>query len=181
MDDNSYVAQHQDAVFLTGEVTGQMYNEFIPAIHAAVAAAGNRAITVYINSGGGSIIEAFAIISLLQLVCPRGFNTHAIGWVGSAATLISMSGNVRYSAPTTEFVLHELWIDTSGRHGEAKARRKFHDDVMARLVEHYGHHSRMSRNQILKALTSEYWLNANEALHLGLIDEIAPAYKVTKP
>jgi ATP-dependent Clp protease protease subunit len=132
-------------------------------------------IRIYINSPGGGVYAALAIIDTINsLGCD--VQTVAVGFAASAASLILCSGTPgkRFAMPNARIMLHEPWGGFQGRsiHMEDHAneiksmRKKLHDIY------------KNSSNKKLKDSELEYYLNretffdSETAQKLGLIDEI---------
>jgi ATP-dependent Clp protease protease subunit len=80
----------------------------------------SKPITVKINSPGGNVYDALAIVGRLKRSkCP--IITEGYGAVMSAATLILASGNTRRISKLAWFLHHETDYEASGKHSEHKA------------------------------------------------------------
>jgi ATP-dependent Clp protease protease subunit len=77
--------------FLTGEITEENVNECIKWIVYENLDAKEKILTLYVNSTGGDLYQAFALIDIMQS-SKHSVRTIAIGSVMSAAFLIFTSG-----------------------------------------------------------------------------------------
>ena len=64
-----------------------------------------QTINIYINSDGGSVLDAFALVDII-LHSKIPINTYAVGLCCSAATLIYLAGHKRYAYKHTTFIFH---------------------------------------------------------------------------
>lgn len=64
-----------------------------------------QVINIYINSEGGSVLDAFALVDII-LHSKISVNTYAVGLCCSASTLIYLAGRKRYAYKHTTFIFH---------------------------------------------------------------------------
>ena len=136
--------------------------------------AGIRSLTLEICSPGGDVLEAFAIYNYLNsLGIP--VTAEVTGWAASAASYIIMAAD-RIKVHANSFILiHEPSVCAFGdRHDHRKAASVL-DSIFRSLVDAYMTHAEASREEIEDLVTAETWLTADEAVRLGLADEILDA------
>ena len=68
-------------------------------------------INIHIQSGGGSLMNAFYIVDLIQNINSK-VNTYVDGYSASAASLMNVVGNKRYMTKNSMMLIHQL---SSGR------------------------------------------------------------------
>lgn len=137
-------------------------------------------ITIYINSGGGSVGAGLAIIEMMKRVkrdCKVKVNTAVLGYAYSMGAIILQAGDKRSMGPMSTLMLHGgQWVLA----GEDKA---IFEDYQ-KLADHYkdmiGHLFAERTGRKTGAWWTEFiysgrerFLTATECLELGLIDEIA--------
>lgn len=132
-------------------------------------AAGND-VDVFINSGGGDVFAGSEIYSALRAY-PGKVNIHIVGVAASAASVIACAGHSDIS-PTAMMMIHNV---SSGARGdyhamdkESEVLQKANRAVCAAYIAKCG----ISEQEALKMMDRESWLTANEAVELGLVDEI---------
>ena len=64
-------------------------------------------ITFYINTNGGDVLHAFALIAAMKH-CPAPIHTLGLGRVFSAGLLIYVAGAKRFAYPNTLFMAHDF-------------------------------------------------------------------------
>ena len=136
--------------------------------------AGIRSLILEICSPGGDVLEAFAIYNYLNnLGIP--VTAEVTGWAASAASYIIMAAD-RIKVHSNSFILiHEPSVCVCGdRHDHRKAASVL-DPIFRSLVDAYMTHAEASREEIEDLVTAETWLTADDAVRLGLADEILDA------
>lgn len=132
-----------------------------------------RALDVYINSGGGSVFTALAILSQLKRH-DASVNLHIDGLAASAATIPAMTGYVVMPVNAMMYIHNPLtWAV-----GYASDMRKTADDldrIREAIISAYQEKTRLDREKIIELMDGETWLTAEEAVELGFADEVAPA------
>ena len=135
-------------------------------------------INVEINSPGGDLFDAVAIVAQLQRH-PARVVAHVDGVAASAASVIAMAGDEIRMAEGAFIMIHEA---SSFIYGDAQAHRETADwlaqlnDSMADL---YARRSRMSRAEALDAMRVETWYSATQAHEVGFVDAIVEGKSAT--
>ena len=138
-------------------------------------------LTVRICSPGGSLSEGLAICALFR---DHG-NVHAYiqGMTASAATVLAMGAKKVSMSSESVILVHNasymlLEWEQANKERLAEKQEEYEtlrrdlstlDGVMARL---YAKRSGRSEEEMSSLMTDERWLSAEEALSLGLVDEI---------
>ena len=106
-------------ISLTGEVDEFMY-DILDFGMTEMESSSKKAITIKINSPGGSTYQAMAIVGRIR-ECTCQTITKGYGHVMSAATLILACGKKRKMSSYAFTMWHEASYDLSGRHSQIKA------------------------------------------------------------
>lgn len=137
------------------------------------------AITVRINSYGGSVTDGLAIYNALKR--HRATITVSIdGIAASIASLIAMAGDTVQMADNAQLMIHAPW---GGAYGNATQMREY-ADLLDRWAESmagsYAAKSGKTREDVLAWLTdsADHWFSADEALAEGLVDEVVDAIPI---
>lgn len=132
-------------------------------------------LTVFINSGGGSVTDGWAIIDVME-TSKIDISTVALGCIASMAVLIFVAGakGKRIMTEKTAVMTHQFSTAFYGKQHELIAARKFHDTLEQQFIEHFLRHTKMTEKQIRDVLLrpSDTWLTAEECLKYGICDEI---------
>lgn len=130
-------------------------------------------ITIKINSCGGSIYDAWAIVSRIKK-SPCVIKTEAYGAVMSAATMIFAAGAERSVSKYCEFMFHQSSMGVEGSlatlQNVLRSLSKEEDMYCKFLAEH----SKKSSNFWRKLLHSkkDVFLTAEQVIKLGIAKEI---------
>lgn len=130
-----------------------------------------RDVTLHVNSAGGDVFAALAIYNALKSY--QGNVTVSIdGLAASAASLIAMGGSRVTMASNALMMIH---LPSAGLAGyfDTKDLSKLQEQLAAveqSLIAVYS--TRISEADARRMMQAETWLSAQEALDIGLIDEI---------
>lgn len=135
----------------------------------------NQSVTILVNSPGGDVYDGFGIVDLME--CSKvKIQTVGIGQVVSMASLIFTAGSkgLRVMSRNSFIMTHQFYSYFEGKYHELVAQRDHDDALQERFVQHFLKHSKMTEKQIKSVLLakSDYWIDAKEALKLGLCDKI---------
>ncbi|GLI10709.1 ATP-dependent Clp protease proteolytic subunit [Paenibacillus tyrfis] len=160
-------------VFLTGPVTDEAANAIIAQLLFLDAADPDKEIKLYINSPGGSIAAGLAIYDAMRLVKPD-VSTLCIGLAASMGAFLLSGGTKgkRYALPNSEVMIHQPLGGAQGQASDIEigARRilKLRDKLNGLLAAHTG----QPLDTVERDTDRDYFMNAQEALAYGIIDEI---------
>lgn len=128
-------------------------------------------VTVEINSDGGAIADGVAIYNVLR-TWSGTVDVEVVGWALSAATVVAMAGRRIRAHDTSLFMVHAPWLSTSGNASQLRETADVLDQVAQTMRVAYGR-TKQSASVIDGWLDgADHWFLAEEALALGLIDEV---------
>ena len=162
--------------FLTGEITAENVQECIKWIVYENLEVKEKILTLYVNSTGGDLYQAFALIDIMQS-SKHSVRTIAIGSIMSAAFLIFTSGTKgeRYLAANTGIMCHQF----AGGGGDAKfhdlkAEMKENELLNQKMVNILKEATGLTPSRIKSKLlpASDVYMSAQEALDLGIADQL---------
>lgn len=134
-----------------------------------------KVLTLYINSTGGDLYQAFGLIDVMK-ASPHVVRCIGIGAVMSAAFLIFASGDQgqRYAAKNTSFMCHQFSESMDNKYHDLKATMKENDLCNDRMVSILKEATGLAPSVIKKKLlpASDVYLSAQEVLDLGIADHI---------
>ena len=136
-------------------------------------------LQIVINSGGGDLQAAFALIDTMKgSAIP--VRTVGLGCVGSAAVLIFISGEIGYRVltPNTSILSHQYSWGTYGKEHELIATTREYELTTERMLKHYKKCTGLTEKKIREHLLppQDILLSATEAKKLGLCDSIKTVY-----
>jgi ATP-dependent Clp protease protease subunit len=132
-------------------------------------------LTLIINSPGGEVNSAFAIIDAMEgSAIP--VHTIGLGMIGSCGFLTFIAGakGHRILTPNTSILSHQWSWGDRGKAHELFATVREYELTQQRMMNHYMKHTGMTKAQIDEKLlpAHDVWLSAEEALDLGVCDQI---------
>lgn len=152
----------------TGDgVTAKSFQKEISAIKASQ-------IDLHINSPGGSVFDGITIYNLIKQH-PATVTTYIDGIAASIASVIALAGDRVVMAENAIYMVHS---PSGGVYGKASDMRAFADvldKINGTMVGTYAGKTGKSDDEISAMLDAETWMDADEALEAGFIDEISGA------
>ena len=97
---------------------------------------------------------------------------HVVGFCASAASVVAMAGYSDMS-PTAQLMVHNVSMWESGDYHVHDKASEILQTANRAIASAYVEKSGMSMDEALKMMDKETWLTAEEAVDLGLINEIA--------
>ena len=144
----------------------------------ALAPAGVDELTVHINSGGGSVLEGFAIHDALKNTGHK-VNTSVEGLCGSIATIVAQSnsnGGKRTMNKNSEYFIHNpYWTPDSPTPMEASDLTALATSLQeneTRIAEFYSSVTGKEVSFIKDKMASTTSFSSQEAKDFGFVDEI---------
>lgn len=136
-----------------------------------------EAITLIINSPGGSVHSAFHLIDAMMM-SSIPVNTMGHGLVASCGVLTIMAGKKRMVTHNTSVMSHQFAWGSQGKEHELYAKVKEFEMASSRMEEHYRKFTKKSVKYIRKHLlhATDEWLTPEECLKHGLVDEVINTY-----
>lgn len=131
-------------------------------------------ITVSINSLGGDVTEGMGIYSALSSFRGRVV-VEIAGVAASMASAVAMAGNRIRIVANGLLMLHNPWMSSNGDAAGLRKASEMLDKFGASLVSMYAKRTGLSDARIDELMNAETWLTADEALHMGFVDEIVEA------
>lgn len=160
-------------IFLAGPITERTASLAIMRLLYLQSIKKDQMINLYINSPGGLVDQTMAIYDTMQFLgCDVA--TYCIGQASSGAAIIlaaGMKGN-RFALPNAKVMLHQPY---GGITGQAEDIRIQAEEVLrdkALLNKILAKHTGQDPEKIAAEIERDRYMNAQEALEYGLVDEI---------
>lgn len=164
-------------IFLEGEITAEYANCIVKQL-MCLAAESKEPISVYINSGGGSVNAGLMLYDVIQSM-DVPVNIYVTGMAASMAAVLACGGQKgrRFILPHSQCMIHEPLIE-KGVGGSTTTIRNISESLLKTreltnglLAKHTGR----SMEEIEKACSYDHYLDADEAVEFGLVDAVVNA------
>lgn len=143
----------------------------VRALHILVSKDSTKPIELHMDSPGGDIYSMLRLCDeIINCPCPVKFIGG--GMVMSAATWVMAVCDERYLQPNTTVLIHNGWDGTEGSHNEVLIQTAEFKRLRDVLHSIYTNNSNMPKTFWEKACKQDLYLSAEEAISLGLADQI---------
>ena len=160
-------------IFLGTPIMDQVANNVIAQLLYLDREDPERDISVYINTPGGVISSGLAIYDTIRLVRPD-ISTICVGMAASMGTVLLCAGTKgkRYALPNSTIHMHQPMGGAQGQASDieihAREILRMQDKIRQIISDHTG----QSYEKIARDTDRDYFLNSEQALEYGLIDEV---------
>nr|XP_036582716.1 ATP-dependent clp protease proteolytic subunit [Colletotrichum truncatum]KAF6791507.1 ATP-dependent clp protease proteolytic subunit [Colletotrichum truncatum] len=140
----------------------------------------DKAITMYINSPGGSVSSGLAIYDTMSYI-KSPVSTVCLGAASSMAALLLTGGEAgkRYALPHSSVMIHQPLGGTQGQASDIliyanqiQRIRKQINEIMKRHINKSFGHEKYNLEEVNDMMERDKYLTAEEAKEIGVIDEI---------
>lgn len=172
-----YGVNVDDSVFyLTGEIDEHSGHEFIARARTVLLNRpedkADEPLNVLLDSHGGDAYSMFAIIDFMNSL-PVPVNITARGRAMSAgAMLLAAATGTRAAGKSTAIMVHEGFTMQSGKASDIKAASKHMARIETMCNDMLEQKTKYDAEWWQENTKTDYYMSAEEALELGLIDEI---------
>ena len=139
------------------------------------------AISMYINSPGGSVTAGMAIYDTMQfLKCDVA--TYCVGQAASMGAVLMAAGAAkkRYALPNARIMIHQPWGGVQGQAADISIQAKEILRLRDSLNGILAHHTGKTLDAIENDTDRDYFMSAEEAMKYGLVDEVIKSRKISK-
>ena len=161
-------------ILLEGEVHDQMANLIVAQL-LFLESEGEKDISMYINSPGGSVTAGMAIYDCMQFIKPD-IHTIVMGQACSMGSLLAQAGSKdkRFMLPNARHMIHQ---PSGGARGQATDMQIQVNEILEmkkNLTEIYVKHNSAGKTfeQLTQDMERDNFMSAKQALDYGLIDKI---------
>lgn len=144
------------------------------ALVEALTAAGAKDVALHINSPGGDVFEARAMVSAVRAHQAKGHSVTAYidGLAASAATYLALSGDQVHMAEGGMFMVHNSWTLAWGNKTELRATANLLEKIDGTITADYARKTGATAEQISAWMEAETWFTAAEAKAAGFVDSV---------
>ncbi|MEI8339438.1 MAG: ATP-dependent Clp endopeptidase proteolytic subunit ClpP [bacterium] len=163
----------ENIIFLGGPIDDDTANLIIAQLLFLQSEDPKKDISLYINSPGGSVSAALAILDTMNFI-KNDVSTVCIGLAASAGALLLSAGKKgkRYSLPNSEIMIHQPLGGAQGQASDIEITAKQILKIRAKLNKILSDNTGQTLARIEKDADRDYYMSADEAKKYGLIDKV---------
>lgn len=128
-------------------------------------------IELYISSDGGEVFSAFSAVDRIKN-SRVPVHSYVEGIAASAATLLSVVAHKRFIRQNSFMLVHQVSSGLWGNFAQFKDEMQNLDLLMKFIKTIYLTHTKFTEEELDKLLNHDIYLNAEQCLEKGLVDEI---------
>lgn len=161
---------HNRQIFLYGFIDNEKAQDINTKLNA-LNAYQEAPIVLWINSGGGYITDGFSIIDTLSGITSPVM-TIIVGHACSMAGIISICGDKRLMTKNSCWMAHDMAFGVEDYYTKIKDRMKWSAELQQRVCKILREKTKISEEDIQKAINGELWFDAKQALEKNVVDNI---------
>jgi ATP-dependent Clp protease protease subunit len=160
-------------IMLDGEVTQHSASLICAQLLFLESENPDKAISLYINSPGGSVTAGMAIYDTMQYIKPA-IHTIVMGQAASMGSLLAMSGTAghRFILPNARHMIHQPLGGASGQATDVEIQARELLRWKKVLTEIYVKHTHKTYDQLSRDMERDFFMTADEAVSYGLADKV---------
>jgi len=132
-------------------------------------------INILLNSPGGDVIETLGLIDYMKSQEEQGIKFNIIvrgAAMSAAALLLTCATGVRAASKHSKIMVHQLSTIVVGKLSDVKSNAKFSEELEHECNQLMANNSKMDKAYWENISSSDYFMSAEKALELGIIDKI---------
>jgi ATP-dependent Clp protease protease subunit len=133
----------------------------------------DKAISLYINSPGGSVTAGMAIYDTMNFIKPK-IHTIVMGQAASMGSLLATAGDKgnRYILPNARHMIHQPLGGASGQATDVEIQARELLRWKTVLTDIYVKHTGKSHEQLRADMERDNFMTAPDAVEYGLADKV---------
>lgn len=130
-------------------------------------------ISIYINSGGGSVYAGYGIYDTMQFI-GSDVSTICTGMAASMAAVLLVTGaeNKRFALSHSRVMIHQPLGGVQGQASDIEITAREIAKVKQELYAIISKHSGKPIEQVALDSDRDFWMTASEAKEYGMVDDI---------
>ena len=163
-------------VFAVGPVEDYMANVIVAQLLFLESENPDKDIALYINSPGGHVTAGMAIYDTMQFIKPN-VSTICIGQAASMGAVLLAGGakGKRFALPHSRVMIHQPLGGMQGQAVDMEIHAREILYIRDRLNQILAHHSGQPVEKIKNDTDRDNFMNAEDAVRYGLIDQVLTA------
>ena len=163
----------ENIIFLGGHIDDDTANIVIAQLLFLQSENPKKDINLYINSPGGSVTAALAILDTMNYI-KNDVSTVCVGLAASAGALLLSAGKKgkRFALPNAEIMIHQPLGGAQGQATDIEITARQIIKIRAKLNEILSKNTGQTISKIEKDVDRDYYMSTEEAKKYGVIDKI---------
>jgi ATP-dependent Clp protease protease subunit len=168
-------------IFLGMPINDQVANVVVAQLLFLDREDPKKEISLYINCPGGEIYPGLAIYDTMQQV-QAPISTIAVGWTASLGTVLLAAGTKgrRYALPHATIHMHPAGGGARGYAPDVEIQARELLRMQDLLKDLLSRHTGQSVGRITKDFDRDYFMDAQEAIEYGIVDDVLKPRKVVE-
>jgi ATP-dependent Clp protease protease subunit len=130
-----------------------------------------KPIKVFIDSPGGDVIVLWTVIKAIEISKTPVYTINYCTAYSAAGDLLA-AGHKRYALPGTTVMIHSGSCMYGGTIEQAESMKKYFDKLGKKVTDYFLDHTKVNPKTFKKKAPSDWYMDEDEALENGIIDEI---------
>jgi len=166
-------------IFIVGPIEDQMANLVVAQLLFLESENPDKDINLYINSPGGSVSAGLAIYDTMQFIRCE-VSTMCVGQAASMGAILLAAGapEKRFCLPHSRVMIHQPLGGYQGQATDIDIHAREILKVRTQLNEIFAEHTGQSVDQIAKDTERDNFMDPQQAMDYGLIDQVFETRKV---
>ena len=160
-------------IFIGDAITAQTASLVVAQLLFLEGQDPKKDINMYIHSPGGSVSAGLAIYDTMEFIKPD-ISTFCMGSAASMASVLLAAGarGKRSILPHARVMIHQPSGGTRGMSSDIQIEAREILKIRKQMDKILAYHTGQSEKKINKDSDRNFWMNADEALEYGLVDNI---------
>jgi ATP-dependent Clp protease protease subunit len=165
-------------IFLGSEIDEQTSNILVAQLLFLDSQDSTKDISIYINSPGGSVYDAFAIYDTMQYI-KSDVQTIVVGMAASAAAFLLSSGTKgkRFALPNSKIMIHQPSSGTRGKVTDMEIVLEESLKLKKQLEQIIADNTGQKVAKVHQDMERDYYMTSTEAKDYGLVDNVIKSIK----
>ncbi len=160
-------------IFLSGPIDDTVANIVVAQLLFLQSEDSKKDIQLYINSPGGSVTAALAMLDTMNHIKPD-VSTVVVGIAASAGALLLSAGakGKRFALPNAEIMIHQPSGGAEGRASDIEISAKQILKTRELLNQIMAKNTGQPLEKIERDVERDYFMDAKEGVKYGIIDKV---------
>lgn len=172
-----YYRDEEDRVFWLNSEVGDCAEDLMKMILRCnkedknVSIENRKPIKIFIDSVGGDVVFMWSIINIIEMSKTPVYTINYCT-AYSAASEILASGHKRFALPGSHVMIHLGSCAYAGDVANVESTKKYFDALSKKTVDHLLKKTKIEPKMFKKKTLTDWFLDENDALENGIVDEI---------